>query len=872
MNLQAFLRYLSIGFLFLVPFVGLVVSDTGYFPFITGKNIAFRLIIDLAALSYGALLLYEMLSTTKGGNHVKYLPKRSWVLAAFGVFLLVLGLADIFGENFTKSFWSNFERMEGYVTFIHLGMYLLMLTVFLKTEIIWRRFFQTIILSSVVIGINALFRAKDIIQYQFVGRALQAGESFSAMLQQAGPAAVEAFNQRLSSYRLEGALGNSTYIGAFAMLAIFLCAFLIMRILRTMSAKHELGALDEANFEQVAEHAHKNKHVNHNNESFVMDEEKSKIGRISALVVYSLVIFFNFYILYHSGTRSAMLGLAVALAFAAAMLAIFEKQSKLLKRAGISVVIIMLVSVGGVFIAKDSSFVKENPLLSRFSKLFTTSPLALFQSEGRARTGIWNIAWQGFKERPILGWGQDNFNFVFNKYYNPALYDQEQWFDRAHDVFFDWMIAGGLLGILSYLSLYGVSIYAIWRRRDNPAFNFEEKVALTSLLIGYFIHNLFVFDSISSYIVFATFLGFVSYRDIRAEQDNQLEEQTHNGHIVKNAGALLPLFPAALIIVALLLMYGGVYISYASSQDLITAMQTPPSPTTGFKTSLDIFKTIVGRGPIGGAETREQLVSKAVQVLQSQVDNAQKTEWDAFVRSEYNKQISDSPRDARTYLFYASYLQSAGDTLNAEKNLKLAIQNSPSKQTMLYELGSLYLGRGVSLRHEATNLIDGASGKTKTPKEKESNIENSKLSFDQSLEQFKKAVDLYPLNPEAHQLYAIASAYADRLDITDSQIKALVDLPAVDIATRLAHYTAAVDERLLAAYIESGHTKDRVTQWLNNREGVALTYAENGDKETAIKLLEATAKVYPPGKITIDLIIAQINGSSTASSTLKTIK
>jgi len=43
------------------------------------------------------------------------------------------------------------------------------------------------------------------------------------------------------------------------------------------------------------------------------------------------------------------------------------------------------------------------------------------------------MAWEGVKEKPLLGWGQENFNLVFNKYYEPSLYGQEVWFDRVHN-------------------------------------------------------------------------------------------------------------------------------------------------------------------------------------------------------------------------------------------------------------------------------------------------------------------------------------------------------------------------------------------------------------------------------------------------------
>jgi len=37
-----------------------------------------------------------------------------------------------------------------------------------------------------------------------------------------------------------------------------------------------------------------------------------------------------------------------------------------------------------------------------------------------ARIAVWNVARQGFLERPILGWGPENFDLVFAKYYNPC--------------------------------------------------------------------------------------------------------------------------------------------------------------------------------------------------------------------------------------------------------------------------------------------------------------------------------------------------------------------------------------------------------------------------------------------------------------------
>ena len=77
---------------------------------------------------------------------------------------------------------------------------------------------------------------------------------------------------------------------------------------------------------------------------------------------------------------------------------------------------------------------------------------------------VWEKAWKGFLEKPILGWGPENFNTVFSKFFNPCMFvpecGREIWFDRAHNVVLDTLVTTGILGLLSYLLIFIVSF--IW--------------------------------------------------------------------------------------------------------------------------------------------------------------------------------------------------------------------------------------------------------------------------------------------------------------------------------------------------------------------------------------------------------------------------
>ena len=88
------------------------------------------------------------------------------------------------------------------------------------------------------------------------------------------------------------------------------------------------------------------------------------------------------------------------------------------------------------------------------------------------------MAIKGFQERPILGWGQENFNYVFNKNYDPGMWGQEQWFDRTHNVILDWLVAGGILGLLAYLSIFFSTLYYVWRGKTN-SFSITDKAIIT---------------------------------------------------------------------------------------------------------------------------------------------------------------------------------------------------------------------------------------------------------------------------------------------------------------------------------------------------------------------------------------------------------
>ena len=109
---------------------------------------------------------------------------------------------------------------------------------------------------------------------------------------------------------------------------------------------------------------------------------------------------------------------------------------------------------------RNTTFVRNDYVLSRFASL------SFSEIKTQGRYFVWPMAIKGFIEKPILGWGQEGFNFVFNKYYDPRMYTREPWFDRAHNTYLDWLIAGGALGLLSYLAIIFSLLYYLFKSAE----------------------------------------------------------------------------------------------------------------------------------------------------------------------------------------------------------------------------------------------------------------------------------------------------------------------------------------------------------------------------------------------------------------------
>lgn len=132
------------------------------------------------------------------------------------------------------------------------------------------------------------------------------------------------------------------------------------------------------------------------------------------------------------------------------------------------------------------------------------------------REAFWQIAWEGFMERPVLGWGWGNFDIVFAKYYDPVQYESRINYvyvdapSKPFNIFFEYLTSAGVLGLLGYLSVLAVAFYKLLGKSYGRL--------MVPLLVAYLVQNMVLFDTVATYPIFFALLAFVDRGETSIEQ------------------------------------------------------------------------------------------------------------------------------------------------------------------------------------------------------------------------------------------------------------------------------------------------------------------------------------------------------------------
>jgi O-antigen ligase/tetratricopeptide (TPR) repeat protein len=618
---QALLTILK-WLVYLTLFMPFVFVDRSIFPFIVGKLLFFQSVVQVMAVVYALLLIV---------NYRQFKPKSTILVRWFYFYAISLLLSAIFGADFDRAFWSNFERMTGVFVVFHFITY-------------------SIIISVVF---NSWEKIKRLIQVFLAFGLIQVGVVIAQYMKPG------VFLYENKGGRVWGTLGNSIYIGSYFLFHIFFALLLAFKEKKMFWQMIYIGlALAEA---------------------YIIVHSKSSRGADLALLsgAVLIVLFYGF----------------------------FSKNKKM-RNATIVFIAAGFLFLGGCFIFRKTELVKSIPVVGHaVNKSFS-------EGTGRTRMIAWDIAWKAFKERPVLGWGLENFYYAFNKYYNPESLRYsyyETWFDRSHSVIFDTLSTGGVVGTVSYFGLFAVGWFLLvgaWRKgiTDKHVLLF-----LTLIIAVYLVQNLFVFDHPASYLYIYFTMGILL--SIIADDKREAEPKyafTPFSFFVIAAGAG---------VLFLIFFFSTSIKTYNAATGIIMAegefVQNYPMGLNHYKELMKMDTPFID-------DMRAVMAKRVLQIPQGQLKKTPEySEAVLFARQEMVKQVEARNIDVYDYLVLGQidtamaeldvrYLQSADTFFGRAREL------SPKRQQIYYTWAKNKLMEGDAKAAEEM-LKDALSYDTEVP-------------------------------------------------------------------------------------------------------------------------------------------------------------
>jgi tetratricopeptide (TPR) repeat protein len=677
----------------IILFLPLVMHGAFFFPFIFPKNTLFHIATEIIFVSY--LILAHL--------NPDYQPKFGKIIWSVFFFLFVNIIAAFAGISVYSSFWGNYERMSGIFHQLHLFLFFLVLVGVYKNKKDWHSFFSFSIFGSILMC--------------FVAYAQYLNLPF--LLSSSGGS------------RLSSTMGNPIFFAAYLLFNIFFLAYFFLKEERFRIKFFSLsfvffdfylifssilhGLFGRFNWQYFNFFKNPLLIESLNYPTFFIPfivlqalificwlKRETKYS-VSLLLIF--ISFFELFILYQTETRGAIIGLVVALAFLAALSFFFKEIKPPVKIISLIYLVFLLIIPPVLVLNKDSKFIERHHTLRRLATISLTN----VTTESRLLT--WQASWQGWTETPksfLIGYGPENYNYAFNKYFPAAIYrdrGSQIWFDRAHNIIFDVGVTTGLIGLISYLSIIGLAVTSLFRHYQR-SHDFSSSWLLIGLIVAYFLQNFFVFDTLNTEIPFYLFLGFIVFLDRREGQNEESKKEFKNQINYIYLAVVLIVLAFFLVVVNFRMVRANNY--------LVKALLSKQTAAETESQTFDYFKKAIDQSLTGRFEARQQLAEYAAGMA-VRIMAASRTMGDGnqaggqatlvdvdrvrsavnYATGELEKSTREEPLNIRHYVFLASLYDSTIrlNQNNPSKTINLLadkIYLSPTRPQIYYEIGQSY--------------------------------------------------------------------------------------------------------------------------------------------------------------------------------------
>jgi O-antigen ligase/tetratricopeptide (TPR) repeat protein len=314
-----------------------------------------------------------------------------------------------------------------------------------------------------------------------------------------------------------------------------------------------------------------------------------------------------------------------------------------------------------------------------------------------SRTMQWRAAIEGFKDRPILGYGLENHNLVWSAHFDPGIYRLDtEIYDRTHNQFLETLATTGLIGAAAFLGIWvaiGVTLVGAYRagRLSAPAV-----AILAGLQVAYGTYLFFWFFDLNSTMLWILVAALISSR--RAVGSVVLEMNTEDAFGMKPRPALA----LASIVVLIVALYGEAWTPIRANRALAAIDSQSGSDAQNYS-NLELLSKSRARQsshtPILMAQflgyLRPRLQDIARDSAQRRMlDRAFTESFAAFAREIHRDTLNDRlyTHEGGLLVEAAHFYQSPSYEHLAIDAFHKAIELSPRRIDQRIALASLYIG------------------------------------------------------------------------------------------------------------------------------------------------------------------------------------
>jgi O-antigen ligase len=634
--------FLGLCFTPLLPFV---VDYRMAYPFVTGRNFAFRALVEVLGLMYVLLAVSD----------ARYRPSRSSLFIIMTLLTIWMGVAVLLSQDPTRSFWSLFERMGGYITLLHLFAFFVIASSVAENVLAWQRLWTASVIASAMMGVYVAF---DFIAHSLYGRAA-------------------------------GTFGNAMYLGLYMLFNLFFTLFIFVSEMKFASravwrkgmliALAALIALGSLFLVAYASEIIRPVFVPGTVMLIGICGLLCACLRERAFFLAFLVIAFTLQggSLILTQTRGSILATILGLTITAVSWFV-TGQERVISRSRLRrPVIFLCFALAAVVVLL---LLMDIPASKRIKSI------SLADSTTAARLLLWSIAWQGFIARPLHGWGIDNFDLVFDRFYSPTMFTLEPWYDSTHNILLEWLISGGLPALCLGVALLVALVLAFARtRRLNP----QGRGVMLGLIAAYVFYSFFALNDLQGSIYFVLMVAFAQTLT-RGSRPEPVQARIISSRMLKLATPLLAIFAAV----------GAYAINAPGISNAIGLLQASTVSTSdgvgGKPATLNLaeFKRVLATAVLGRQEATQQLLEFAFWVATRpgpQPDSLTARSAYEAAHNAMTQMLRERSLDARLEFSFGVFLNRFRQHEEAAVHLSKAAMLAPKRQNILLELSICHL-------------------------------------------------------------------------------------------------------------------------------------------------------------------------------------